>query len=283
MIVLKRCELLPTAKAAFADGRVETSQVLKPEFKKILREILSYGGGGKDLAEIGESYGVLKAIDKAKRVINCPREVEPECDILSPSPKKVDAPKEFKCTLSKKIMIEPVIIASEQVLRTSGPWKLVKTRYLHVRGREEEEAMREDKSFVEGESCKCEEGKFYEAGELYDEVHASIIVFDDVGFLLDGGNPLGLVLTTKLGVGQCGLEIHQRDLYFNGWIFCCLGFGKAGRHSSSAGQSWVFGNLTVRSSLLELKFGRALCCSLAVVICVGDSSLKLVSLFCSGC
>ncbi|KAF2574846.1 hypothetical protein F2Q70_00001524 [Brassica cretica] len=51
-----------------------------------------------------------------------------------------------------------------------------------------------------------------------------------------------------------------RDLYFNGWIFCCLGFGKAGRHSSSAGQSWVFGNLTVRSSLLELKFGRDGCC-----------------------
>ena len=25
---------------------------------------------------------------------------------------------------------------------------------------------------------------------------------DAVGFLLDGGNPLGLVLTTKLGVGQ---------------------------------------------------------------------------------
>ncbi|KAF3535400.1 hypothetical protein F2Q69_00023346 [Brassica cretica] len=38
-----------------------------------------------------------------------------------------------------------------------------------------------------------------------------------------------------------GLEIHRRDLDFNGWIFCCLGFSEAGRHSSSAGQSWVFG------------------------------------------
>uniref|UniRef100_A0A0D3D7V7 HSF-type DNA-binding domain-containing protein n=1 Tax=Brassica oleracea var. oleracea TaxID=109376 RepID=A0A0D3D7V7_BRAOL len=38
-----------------------------------------------------------------------------------------------------------------------------------------------------------------------------------------------------------GLEIHRRDLDFNGWIFCCLVFSEAGRHSSSAGQSWVFG------------------------------------------
>ncbi|KAF2605411.1 hypothetical protein F2Q70_00026801 [Brassica cretica] len=38
-----------------------------------------------------------------------------------------------------------------------------------------------------------------------------------------------------------GLEIHRRDLDFNGWIFCCLGFRKSGRHSSSAVQSWVFG------------------------------------------
>ncbi|KAF3504355.1 hypothetical protein F2Q69_00044578 [Brassica cretica] len=33
-----------------------------------------------------------------------------------------------------------------------------------------------------------------------------------------------------------GLEVHRRDLDFNGWIFCCLGFSEAGRHSSSAGQ-----------------------------------------------
>uniref|UniRef100_A0A0D3B8Y5 Retrovirus-related Pol polyprotein from transposon TNT 1-94 n=1 Tax=Brassica oleracea var. oleracea TaxID=109376 RepID=A0A0D3B8Y5_BRAOL len=35
-----------------------------------------------------------------------------------------------------------------------------------------------------------------------------------------------------------GLEVHRRDLDFNGWIFCCLGFLEAGRHSSSAEQSW---------------------------------------------
>lgn len=38
-----------------------------------------------------------------------------------------------------------------------------------------------------------------------------------------------------------GLEVHRRDLDFNGWIFCCLGFLEAGRHSSSTEQSWVFG------------------------------------------
>ena len=31
-----------------------------------------------------------------------------------------------------------------------------------------------------------------------------------------------------------GLKVHRRDLDFNGWIFCCLGFSEAGRHSSSA-------------------------------------------------
>ena len=38
-----------------------------------------------------------------------------------------------------------------------------------------------------------------------------------------------------------GLEVHRRDLDFNGWIFCCLGFREAGRHSSSGEQFWVFG------------------------------------------
>lgn len=31
-----------------------------------------------------------------------------------------------------------------------------------------------------------------------------------------------------------GLKVHRRDLDSNGWIFCCLGFSEAGRHSSSA-------------------------------------------------
>ncbi|CAH8380978.1 unnamed protein product [Eruca vesicaria subsp. sativa] len=86
---------------------------LKRELKKIITEMLSYGGGSKDCD--GGSGILMKAIDEANRIINRLREVEPETDILSsPSPEKVDVPKEFKCTLSKKIMIEPVIIASGQ-------------------------------------------------------------------------------------------------------------------------------------------------------------------------
>ncbi|KAF8047765.1 hypothetical protein N665_2838s0006 [Sinapis alba] len=92
------------------------AETLKLEFKKILTEILSYGkGGSNDRRERDETSRVLmKAIDEANRIINRLREVEPETDILSPSLEKVDVPKEFKCTLSKKIMIEPVIIASGQ-------------------------------------------------------------------------------------------------------------------------------------------------------------------------
>lgn len=30
-----------------------------------------------------------------------------------------------------------------------------------------------------------------------------------------------------------GLKVHRRDLDSNGWIFCCLDFREAGRHSSS--------------------------------------------------
>ncbi|XP_006400381.2 putative U-box domain-containing protein 46 [Eutrema salsugineum] len=51
--------------------------------------------------------------------MSCVREVEskkPETDISSSSPSspKVEVPKVFKCTLSNKIMVEPVIIASGQ-------------------------------------------------------------------------------------------------------------------------------------------------------------------------
>uniref|UniRef100_A0A0D3AU96 ADP-ribosyl cyclase/cyclic ADP-ribose hydrolase n=1 Tax=Brassica oleracea var. oleracea TaxID=109376 RepID=A0A0D3AU96_BRAOL len=69
-----------------------------------------------------------------------------------------------------------------------------------------------------------------------------------------------------------GLEIHQRDLDFNGWIFCCLGFSEAGRHSSSAGQSWFLdaGILVSCGRLVAAGF-EALCCSLVVVVaCVGS-------------
>ncbi|CAN7034396.1 unnamed protein product [Brassica oleracea var. botrytis] len=60
---------------------------LKRDIKKILTEILSYGGGSKDLGETGI---LMKAIYEANRIINSLREVEPETDILSPSLEKVD-------------------------------------------------------------------------------------------------------------------------------------------------------------------------------------------------
>ncbi|KAH0850575.1 hypothetical protein HID58_095404 [Brassica napus] len=103
----------PVVIADMTDSTTTTAAdavTLKREFKKILTEILSYGGESKDHGETGV---LMKAIDEANRIINCLREVEPGTDILSPpSPEKVDVPREFKCTLSKKIMIEPVIIAS---------------------------------------------------------------------------------------------------------------------------------------------------------------------------
>ncbi|KAG2273612.1 hypothetical protein Bca52824_056167 [Brassica carinata] len=63
---------------------------LKRDIKKILTEILSYGGGSKDLGETGI---LMKAIYEANRIINSLREVEPETDILSPSlEKRISSP-----------------------------------------------------------------------------------------------------------------------------------------------------------------------------------------------
>lgn len=86
---------------------------------KILTAIFDDGGGSKDRTDTEESFGVLKAIDEAIRALTCLREVgskNPETHNPSSSPSaSVEVPKEFKCTLSNKIMIEPVIIASGEV------------------------------------------------------------------------------------------------------------------------------------------------------------------------
>lgn len=104
-----------------ADSPAANADALKREYNKILAELLSYGGGSRGRDETdGSSAGVLKAIDEANRIMNRLKKVEskkPETDTSSsssPSP-NVDVPKEFKCTLSKKIMIEPVIVASGEV------------------------------------------------------------------------------------------------------------------------------------------------------------------------
>ncbi|KAH0850582.1 LOW QUALITY PROTEIN: hypothetical protein HID58_095402 [Brassica napus] len=86
------------------DGGRRRYSEAKREFKKILTEILSYGGESKDHGETGV---LMKAIDEANRIINCLREVEPGTDILSPP-----SPEKGMCRESLNIMIEPVIIAS---------------------------------------------------------------------------------------------------------------------------------------------------------------------------
>lgn len=103
-----------------ADSTAANAETLKRELKKLLTEILSNGGEIKDRSETDASFGALKAIDEAIRLLNRLREVElkkPESDIPSSPPPslKVKVPKEFICTLSNEIMSEPVVIASGQV------------------------------------------------------------------------------------------------------------------------------------------------------------------------
>lgn len=79
------------------------ADTLRRDLEKVLTEIW-YDGGGKDRGEI----------DEAIRILTCLRKIEskkPEESDISP----VEVPKEFICKLSKKIMIEPVLIASGQV------------------------------------------------------------------------------------------------------------------------------------------------------------------------
>ncbi|XP_002873884.2 putative U-box domain-containing protein 46 [Arabidopsis lyrata subsp. lyrata] len=94
-----------------ADATETNADTLRRELQKVLTEIFN-DGGGKDRGETEDCFGFLKAIDEAIRILTCLRKVEskkPEFDI---SP--VEVPKEFICTLSNTIMIEPVIIASGQ-------------------------------------------------------------------------------------------------------------------------------------------------------------------------
>ncbi|CAE6108176.1 unnamed protein product [Arabidopsis arenosa] len=95
-----------------ADATASNADTLRLELHKVLTEIF-YDGVGKDRGETEGSSGVLKAIDEAViRILDCMKKVEskkPESDI---SP--VIVPKEFICTLSNKIMIEPMTIASGQ-------------------------------------------------------------------------------------------------------------------------------------------------------------------------
>lgn len=100
---------------AEADAAAVNADTLRLELKKTMTKILDDGGVSKDRGETDGSFGALKTIDEAVRILNSLREVEtkkPESFPASSAPK---VPKEFKCTLSYAIMSKPVVIASGQV------------------------------------------------------------------------------------------------------------------------------------------------------------------------
>ncbi|KFK26071.1 hypothetical protein AALP_AA8G199300 [Arabis alpina] len=95
-----------------ADEMTETAVTLRRELKELLTENF-YDGGDRGDSEDG-SFVDLKTIDEAIRVLTCLKEVEsknPESDNSSSS-STVEVPEEFKCLISKDIMIKPVLIAS---------------------------------------------------------------------------------------------------------------------------------------------------------------------------
>ena len=57
----------------------------------------------------------MKSIDEAIRILNRLKIVESKKRKRESDSSSVEVPKEFKCTLSKTIMIDPVIIFSGQV------------------------------------------------------------------------------------------------------------------------------------------------------------------------
>ncbi|VYS67217.1 unnamed protein product [Arabidopsis thaliana] len=80
---------------------------LRRELKKVLTENLN-DGGVKDRVE------TVKSIDEAIRILNRLKIVESKKRKRESDSSSVEVPKEFKCTLSKTIMIDPVIIFSGQ-------------------------------------------------------------------------------------------------------------------------------------------------------------------------
>ncbi|KAF3589203.1 hypothetical protein F2Q69_00029679 [Brassica cretica] len=77
-------------------------------------------------------------------------------------------------------------------------------------------------------------------GRLNNLVYHSCLLLATVAQCLKlSGRVSALLMMTMLASSVSGLEVHRRDLVFNGWIFCCLGFLETGRHSSSAEQSWA--------------------------------------------
>ena len=109
---------------AEADAAAVNADTLRLELKKTMTKNLEDGGVSKDRGETDGSFGALKTIDEAVRILNSLREVEtkkPESapttssSLASSAPK---VPKEFKCTLSYAIMSEPVVIGSLFLIKT---------------------------------------------------------------------------------------------------------------------------------------------------------------------
>ncbi|KAL9810742.1 U-box domain-containing protein 48 [Arabidopsis thaliana] len=93
-----------------ADSTTETNAetlTLRRELKKVLRENLNDGG-------VKERVETVKSIDEAIRILNRLKIVESKKRKRESDSSSVEVPKEFKCTLSKTIMIDPVIIFSGQ-------------------------------------------------------------------------------------------------------------------------------------------------------------------------
>ncbi|EOA20588.1 hypothetical protein CARUB_v10000898mg [Capsella rubella] len=90
-----------------ADSTEAKADTLRLELHKVLTDVF-HDGLGKNGGENEGSNRVLKAIDESVvRILDCLRKVESE-----KPPLKV--PEEFICTLSKNIMIQPMIISSGQ-------------------------------------------------------------------------------------------------------------------------------------------------------------------------
>ncbi|CAN8244018.1 unnamed protein product [Cochlearia groenlandica] len=83
---------------------------VRQKLKNLLETILN-----SDLRDDtnGSSGAFLREIDEAIGLLTCLRKLESDSDTSSSSA-SVEIPKEFVCSLSKKIMIDPVIIASGQ-------------------------------------------------------------------------------------------------------------------------------------------------------------------------
>lgn len=68
------------------------------------------------------------------------------------------------------------------------------------------------------------------------------------------------------------LEVHRRDLSFNGWIFWYLGFSEVDCYNSSVILSWVFDIFKVEFFRIELRFEKDI-----VDLLIVDCTVRFIS------